>query len=235
MSGDMQAIYNGGEEPADPSVADNMLRFGSPDLSSISYAFDSSSFDLSLPAEKQAGLMETIEAIFKSDRGELGDEDQEMLDADEDEPEVDLADQKERTEKLKRTLPTIAQLWWCRSQQMVLAIQQLADASRNRKLKCSLLHMLVVAPQIIYFLGFHIYNFHGHDEDILGLLLLSHISRIQELIVVEKWRIPLGDSGILSFFLQTLNTHVLEPELKIQILRLVGNACADTGTAFLLT
>ncbi|TVY25020.1 hypothetical protein LHYA1_G006454 [Lachnellula hyalina] len=42
-----------------------------------------------------------------------------------------------------------------------------------------------------------------------------------------KWRIPLGDSGILNFFLEILRAHTLRHALKIHILRLIGNSCAD--------
>ena len=44
-----------------------------------------------------------------------------------------------------------------------------------------------------------------------------------------KWRIPLGDSGILAFFLDLLKSHILKYNLKIHVLRLIGNSCADTG------
>ncbi|RDW66446.1 hypothetical protein BP6252_10081 [Coleophoma cylindrospora] len=43
-----------------------------------------------------------------------------------------------------------------------------------------------------------------------------------------KWRIPLGDSGILNFFLEILYAHTLRHTLKIHVLRLIGNSCADT-------
>ncbi|KAF7879080.1 hypothetical protein EAF04_000280 [Stromatinia cepivora] len=43
-----------------------------------------------------------------------------------------------------------------------------------------------------------------------------------------KWRVPIGDSGILNFFLELLSGHTLRHSLKLQILRLVGNSCADT-------
>ncbi|ESZ97480.1 hypothetical protein SBOR_2169 [Sclerotinia borealis F-4128] len=46
-----------------------------------------------------------------------------------------------------------------------------------------------------------------------------------------KWRVPLGDSGILNFFLEILNAHTLRHALRLQILRLVGNSCADTVPA----
>ncbi|KAL7962194.1 hypothetical protein V8C34DRAFT_271059 [Trichoderma compactum] len=42
------------------------------------------------------------------------------------------------------------------------------------------------------------------------------------------WRGPFGDSGILEFFLRVLASGPLEQGLKIHILRLVGNSCADT-------
>ncbi|KAH0529483.1 hypothetical protein TsFJ059_004222 [Trichoderma semiorbis] len=42
------------------------------------------------------------------------------------------------------------------------------------------------------------------------------------------WRGPFGDSGILEFFLRVLAGGNLEQGLKIHILRLVGNSCADT-------
>lgn len=58
-----------------------------------------------------------------------------------------------------------------------------------------------------------------------------YISIFRQLTVLAKWRVPLGDSGILKFFLQVLSTHELQTDLKIQILRLIGNSCADTGKA----
>ncbi|KAF4629001.1 hypothetical protein G7Y89_g9148 [Cudoniella acicularis] len=44
-----------------------------------------------------------------------------------------------------------------------------------------------------------------------------------------RWRIPLGDSGILNLFLEVMSTNSLIQPLKIQVLRLIGNSCADTG------
>ncbi|KAI6713290.1 hypothetical protein JHW43_004163 [Diplocarpon mali] len=43
-----------------------------------------------------------------------------------------------------------------------------------------------------------------------------------------KWRIPLGDSGVLSFFLEIFSGNALRHTLKIHVLRLIGNSCADT-------
>ncbi|KAL1858287.1 hypothetical protein VTK73DRAFT_7862 [Phialemonium thermophilum] len=42
------------------------------------------------------------------------------------------------------------------------------------------------------------------------------------------WRLPIGDSGILEFFLNILTLDGLRQPLRIHALRLVGNSCADT-------
>lgn len=46
---------------------------------------------------------------------------------------------------------------------------------------------------------------------------------------LEAWRLPYGDSGILAFFLEELAKDGISNKLKIQSLRIVGNACADTN------
>ncbi|KAK2051270.1 GTP binding protein [Colletotrichum caudatum] len=45
-----------------------------------------------------------------------------------------------------------------------------------------------------------------------------------------SWRLPLGDSGVLDFFLSIIvsSSHNLRPALQRHMLRLVGNSCADT-------
>ncbi|KAK2022337.1 GTP binding protein [Colletotrichum zoysiae] len=45
-----------------------------------------------------------------------------------------------------------------------------------------------------------------------------------------SWRLPLGDSGVLDFFLSVIvsSSHNLRPALQRHMLRLVGNSCADT-------
>ncbi|KXH58936.1 GTP-binding protein, partial [Colletotrichum salicis] len=43
-----------------------------------------------------------------------------------------------------------------------------------------------------------------------------------------SWRLPLGDSGIVDFFLSVIPTENLRPALKKHSLRLLGNSCADT-------
>jgi hypothetical protein len=49
-----------------------------------------------------------------------------------------------------------------------------------------------------------------------------------------KWRIPMGESGILNSFLAILATEGVRQPLMIHVLRLIGNSCADTGKTMLL-
>ncbi|KAK7942626.1 GTP binding protein [Apiospora aurea] len=43
-----------------------------------------------------------------------------------------------------------------------------------------------------------------------------------------KWRKPLGESGMLDFFLGLVNNDGLRPALTMHTLRIIGNSCADT-------
>ncbi|KZL64433.1 GTP binding protein [Colletotrichum tofieldiae] len=43
-----------------------------------------------------------------------------------------------------------------------------------------------------------------------------------------SWRLPLGNSGVLDFFLSIISSYGLRPALKRHMLRLIGNSCADT-------
>lgn len=42
-----------------------------------------------------------------------------------------------------------------------------------------------------------------------------------------SWRLPLGDSAVFDFFLGILAVDTIRQSLKLQILRLAGNCCAD--------
>ncbi|KAK1675445.1 GTP binding protein [Colletotrichum godetiae] len=82
----------------------------------------------------------------------------------------------------------------------------------------------------------------AHRTALLGDVLLTAQqlwnSGSQEIdVVAEKlgdgsrdasWRLPLGDSGIVDFFLSVVSTENLRPALKKHSLRLLGNSCADT-------
>ncbi|KAI9887942.1 MAG: hypothetical protein M1823_000199 [Watsoniomyces obsoletus] len=43
-----------------------------------------------------------------------------------------------------------------------------------------------------------------------------------------EWRVPVGESGLLEFFLEVISTEGVPNEILLPALRLVGNACADT-------
>jgi hypothetical protein len=43
----------------------------------------------------------------------------------------------------------------------------------------------------------------------------------------------MGESGILNSFLAILSTEGVPEQLMVHALRLIGNACADTGEMFL--
>ncbi|KAI0844232.1 armadillo-type protein [Daldinia vernicosa] len=43
----------------------------------------------------------------------------------------------------------------------------------------------------------------------------------------ERWRIPLGRSGLLDFFLGLIKGDELDPDLATHTLRVTGNSCAD--------
>jgi Rap1 GTPase-GDP dissociation stimulator 1 len=53
--------------------------------------------------------------------------------------------------------------------------------------------------------------------------------------VAEAWRLPLGDAGIVDFFLSVISVEKIPLPLKIHALRLIGNSCADTGKALVLS
>jgi hypothetical protein len=44
---------------------------------------------------------------------------------------------------------------------------------------------------------------------------------------LEAWRLPLGESGILSFFHDLFPKTSDEPELRLNVLRIIANSCAD--------
>lgn len=129
MSGERPDVNMGSELPVDSRLS------GTPDPLSMDYTLDSVPLNLTLSAEDQAKVTASIEAIFQSGAESPSEEDQEMADADEGEPKVDLEDQQLRTENLKGILPTLAQLWWSRSEHMDQAVEKLADGCRTREFK----------------------------------------------------------------------------------------------------
>jgi hypothetical protein len=53
------------------------------------------------------------------------------------------------------------------------------------------------------------------------------------MMTAEAWRIPLGESGVLSFFQSLISTST-EPTLTLNALKILGNSCAEKGTLPLL-
>lgn len=110
--------------------------------SSLENVLSHPSSKISLSPQSQTKMSRSIIEIFDleeettNDDVEMGEED------DDDEPVVDLEDQQRRTERLRRVLPALAQLWWSESGQIDLVAEKLGDGSRDRKLfpeYCSLL------------------------------------------------------------------------------------------------
>ncbi|KAM0508890.1 hypothetical protein ACHAP9_006779 [Verticillium nonalfalfae] len=61
----------------------------------------------------------------------------------------------------------------------------------------------------------------GSEEIDAVAQILANGSRI------ASWRLPLGDSAVFDFFLGILAVDTIRQSLKLQILRLAGNCCAD--------
>lgn len=48
---------------------------------------------------------------------------------------------------------------------------------------------------------------------------------------LELWRVPLGESGLLGFFLDLIKGDDTPQDLAIQCFRIIGNSCADNGSS----
>jgi hypothetical protein len=92
----------------------------------------SSRLNIPLSPKSQNKMMRNVVEIFELEE-DSPHEDVEMGE-DDDEPVVDLEDQRRRTERLRGVLPALAQLWWSDSDQIGLAAEKLGDGSRDRKL-----------------------------------------------------------------------------------------------------
>jgi hypothetical protein len=85
-----------------------------------------------LSKEEQDRLMKSIFELL--DESKTMSEDEIMTTSSEDEEsEVDLEDQRAKTETLREVLNSVSQLWNSGSQQMDLVVETLADRSRERK------------------------------------------------------------------------------------------------------
>jgi hypothetical protein len=134
-------------EPQDPMGDEYMEDFGttnemlSPGFSTI-ISHDGTSFgdptsiaalSGTVPTEEQMADMQSILDIFHLDE-ELPDRSGENeLEDDDGSEEVDLEDQRQRTERLRGIYPALDRLWWTGSEYLVGAAEKLADGSRDRK------------------------------------------------------------------------------------------------------
>ena len=94
----------------------------------IGNVITSSNLGLDPSQEELYHMVQTVVSVFELEEGPAVDH--EMSDEDE---EVDLEDQKRRTDRLKEGLSTVAQLWWSGSEYMDVVAEKLADGSRDRK------------------------------------------------------------------------------------------------------
>ena len=92
---------------------------------------------ISLSLKDRNRLMRSIVEIFELEESSANG-DVEMEEDGDEEPVVDLEDQRRRTERLRGVLPVLAQLWWSDSVQMDVVAEKLGDGSRDRKSYLSL-------------------------------------------------------------------------------------------------
>lgn len=59
-------------------------------------------------------------------------------------------------------------------------------------------------------------------------------ARAKDRTPLERWRIPIGDSGILGFFQSLIARTTTEPTLALNSLKIVGNSCAEKGAELLV-
>lgn len=48
--------------------------------------------------------------------------------------------------------------------------------------------------------------------------------------MLESWRLPFGQSGLLALFLRIQATEGVDDRILIPCLKFIGNTCADTGS-----
>ena len=128
----------GDEYMEDFGLTNNML---SPDFSTI-LSHGGTSFDdptliatlsSTVPKEEQKADIQSILDIFQLDEKLPDQSDENELDEDDGAQEVDLEDQRQRTERIRGIYPALDRLWWTGSEYMVGAAEKLADGSRDRK------------------------------------------------------------------------------------------------------
>jgi hypothetical protein len=126
---DSLEVYGPSSQPTD-----SLEVYGSRAVpSSVEHHFNQHPpLSISLSLKDQNKIMRSIVEIFELEETPPN-EDVEMEGDGDEEPVVDLEDQRRRTERLRGTLPALAQLWWSDSVQMDVVAEKLGDGSRDRK------------------------------------------------------------------------------------------------------
>jgi hypothetical protein len=132
MSGSYIEDRSAGGQQRTPSDPLDIFTSGN-ELPSMRNIHNQPSLNVSLSAETKTRMTRSILDIFDLEEEPL-DEDVEMGEDEEEEPVVDLEDQRRRTDRLRGVLPPLAQLWWSDSDQIDLVAEKLGDGSRDRKL-----------------------------------------------------------------------------------------------------
>jgi len=104
-----------------------------PELSSVENVLNQPPLSVPLSSESQSRMTRSVLEIFDQEE-EPPNDDVDMGEDGEEESVVDLEDQRRRTDRLRRVLPALAQLWWSDSDQIDLVTEKLGDGSRDRKL-----------------------------------------------------------------------------------------------------
>ncbi len=118
-----------------------------------------------------------------------------------------LSEKADRIAALRNVLVFSEQLWRTGDPELDLIAEKLGDGSRDGELAS-----------------------HGRTGQQIGRPGMDpRVMRANEKVAL--WRLPIGESGLLSFFLGILSTEGLRQSLSIHALRLIGNSCADTGTS----
>jgi hypothetical protein len=130
MDSSVDGIHNG---PTDP-MALLMEKLNTQGVASRNGAYNSQhSASITPSKEEQDGLLKSIFEVLDATKTMSEDEIMADLNIEDEDEEVDLEDQRAKTETLREVLTSVSQLWDSGSQQMDLVVENLADRSRERK------------------------------------------------------------------------------------------------------
>ncbi|KAK9419627.1 putative UNC-45/Cro1/She4 central domain-containing protein [Seiridium unicorne] len=138
---------------------------------------------------------------------------------DEEDDEVVLSDDEQswRVEKLRRVLNTLRKLLDSGSTELDGIAQKIGDGSRE---------VLSTSPATVY--G----TIRARASNPLSAQINLAVPRLryQNTLTLHaaSWRLSLGQSGVLEFFLGLIGKDGLRQAITVHTLRVIGNSCADT-------